>query len=578
MTLPQLYQTITLTSYNGVRYRDNRPEGSGSASPFAMGLNALVTRNTAKLVRSLILQGEWKEYEMVEHARAGRVPDNAMMLNIAVRAAIDRCEGLESFTWGLNTKLLPSAYAGLSNLTGLKNLRIRFPSSRIPRPTCVVPSMPNLQSLILTDIDPLCYADDFSLLLFSAVNLKHLTMHFSPRMRLQNEPSINLETYFKRFLGTKKQLNVESIAQFNVFAKKPEDIDEVCDISKIRHITDIRAVGNEDDESATFLDESWKKPHCQRLHLTSIRTDFLNHHLAQALDQQIHGLQRVYLVNRFPSHLITPPASTSPSDPSPPSNRTSESTPPDRDTTINNRYSTSPTKDRNTILRDAYLNALIDRHGPNLVHLALPTRWPLPLSLLHRLIRAAPNLTQLSIAVESESFQNLRLLLPFLGKLRVMRLLVPTERDIQIYGCAKTGMSLRRIIEEADETHIRVMGREMIYEEGRNEVFPEMKYVILGWKAFELGGMHEIEVPEEEEDPSLAINGHPPDQVLADDMEEANVNGHRSEEQEMSCDKRSDAKPEKMVKVWRRRVKRVPWDAVRDIEILKMDSQEIVPG
>jgi hypothetical protein len=92
-----LYEKITLSSYDTIRYKDERPEGLGSSSPFAMGLNALVTRNVATLVRSLTLQGQWKEHDLQEFSSAGRVPDDAMMLNIAVRAAVDRCTGLESF-------------------------------------------------------------------------------------------------------------------------------------------------------------------------------------------------------------------------------------------------------------------------------------------------------------------------------------------------------------------------------------------------------------------------------------------------------------------------------------------------
>ena len=99
MTLPQLYRKITLTSYDGVRYKDSDglPEGVGNASPFSMGLNALVTRNVAALVHVLVLRGNWREHDLKEYSRCGRVPDDAMMLNIAVRAAVDRCANLETF-------------------------------------------------------------------------------------------------------------------------------------------------------------------------------------------------------------------------------------------------------------------------------------------------------------------------------------------------------------------------------------------------------------------------------------------------------------------------------------------------
>lgn len=99
MSLPQLYRNPVLTSYDRIRYRDDRPEGWGSASPFSMGLSALVTRSHALLVESLTLRGEWREPELEEYSRVGRVPDSAMMLNLSVRAAIDRTKELRSFRY-----------------------------------------------------------------------------------------------------------------------------------------------------------------------------------------------------------------------------------------------------------------------------------------------------------------------------------------------------------------------------------------------------------------------------------------------------------------------------------------------
>ena len=78
---------------------NGRPEGCGSASPFSMGLNGLLTRNVVGLVRSFGLTGKWKEHDLEEHARVGRVPDNSMMLNMGVRAAVDRMDKLESFRY-----------------------------------------------------------------------------------------------------------------------------------------------------------------------------------------------------------------------------------------------------------------------------------------------------------------------------------------------------------------------------------------------------------------------------------------------------------------------------------------------
>ena len=109
MSLPQLYKNITLCSYDTIRWKEEEPEGLGFASPFAMGLNALVTRDVAGLVRSLTLQGQWKEHDLEQFSAAGRVPDDAMILNIAVRAAVDRCTGLESFKSVIQTSCIATS-------------------------------------------------------------------------------------------------------------------------------------------------------------------------------------------------------------------------------------------------------------------------------------------------------------------------------------------------------------------------------------------------------------------------------------------------------------------------------------
>jgi hypothetical protein len=97
MTLPHLWKSVTLKAYKTIHYRGDLPEGFGGASPFSMGLNALVTRNVSKLVRSLTLEGDFGVGDQDEFAKAGRVSESGMLLNIAVRAAIDQCIHLTSF-------------------------------------------------------------------------------------------------------------------------------------------------------------------------------------------------------------------------------------------------------------------------------------------------------------------------------------------------------------------------------------------------------------------------------------------------------------------------------------------------
>jgi hypothetical protein len=104
MCLPALYKTVTLRSYDHIRYSEEtaKPEGAGGGSPFSMGLNALITRNVVGYVESFEVAGEWTDHGMEENARAGRVSDGGMMLALLIRAAIDRMTKLKSFRYGHN--------------------------------------------------------------------------------------------------------------------------------------------------------------------------------------------------------------------------------------------------------------------------------------------------------------------------------------------------------------------------------------------------------------------------------------------------------------------------------------------
>ncbi|KAK4695806.1 hypothetical protein P7C71_g2016, partial [Lecanoromycetidae sp. Uapishka_2] len=133
MTLPQLYTNVSLRSYDYIRYSgtDRRPQGCGMASPFTMGLNGLVSRNVTGYVKHFELFGEWKEHDLEEYAKVGRVPDETMMLNTLVRVAVERMVVLDSFsTSGLgdegSTAFMDGTYRKPEGMvpTTLKSLRI----------------------------------------------------------------------------------------------------------------------------------------------------------------------------------------------------------------------------------------------------------------------------------------------------------------------------------------------------------------------------------------------------------------------------------------------------------------------
>ena len=106
MTLPRLYEHVTLRSHAEIRYVEGRPEGYGNGSPFAMGLNTLVSRSFTQYVQSFRLAGSWREHDLDDY-KQGRVPDNSMVLQIVIRAALDKMKHLSSFSYVSHQHLHP---------------------------------------------------------------------------------------------------------------------------------------------------------------------------------------------------------------------------------------------------------------------------------------------------------------------------------------------------------------------------------------------------------------------------------------------------------------------------------------
>ncbi|KAI9367405.1 hypothetical protein BJX61DRAFT_528577 [Aspergillus egyptiacus] len=506
MALPQLYRNLTLTSYDKIRYRGDTPEGMGSASPFTMGLNAVITRPYSTLVRSLTLRGDWREQELEEHARVGRVPDSSMMLNIAVRAAVDRMQDLESFRWELSTKMLETVYMGLAQLPKLTSLTVRFPSSRHPRPTIVIPAMPHLRYLKITDIDPLCYPDDISTLLFKARKLKELNMHWSPRMRNMQEPSVMVHDYFRKCISAKQPLTVKKFGMANLYARHSEDFNTAFDHSTIEEVTVLHEARS---DTITFVDSTWPvMPQRRPSRLKSMRVNIYNQRQSEFFGT-FTGLERIYLVSTtHPSEYINSPRELGPS--------ATTLTPPACDPTaptssdlITPTSADSPSSQPalQARVRDTTLNCIILNHAATLKHLLLPARWPLSSQTIARLVHASPQLEQLGFAAEMSSMDSLGLLLPFLRNLRALRLLIPTT------GCVTpvseesgpqhanfssrmpkdpckldTPKSLADFVELDDEFLMEKLSESLADQ----QVFRRLKVLGFGRKAFLLGDYYTI--------------------------------------------------------------------------------------
>ena len=536
MALPQLYNTLTLTSYDKIRYRGEEPEGIGSASPFTMGLNAVITRSYATLVRSITLRGGWKERELEEHAQVGRVPDSSMLLNIAVRAAVDRMTHLESFSWELNTKMLETVYSGLTQLPKLTSLTIRFPSTRHPQPTFVLPGMPHLRSLKITDIDPLCYPDDIATMLVKSRKLRELKLHWSPRMRIAQEPSVSLHDYFRKCIASKQPLPVKKLCFQNMYAFHSEEFNIAFDPTTVEDVvflsgTDSLGLVN------TFVDNSWPTvvPN-KRLRIKSIRMDTISKRNSDFLGN-FKGLERLYFVN------VTADSSDYLNSLRPtPGSNSSALTPPVSDypngTTVNSpATAASPASLLNIALnvRDGYLANIATNHGASLRHLLLSSKWPLSTAMIARLVHSCPNLEQLALATEFSSMESLGMLVPFLRKLVALRLLIPAgspppqsnstsngvsrgqsaassenpHRINKDVGSTEGSIGWTRAIEDAllksrsladlVELDDELLTYMMSYDLADKNVFGNVKIVGMGWKAFELRDFYKAPIPSRDE-------------------------------------------------------------------------------
>lgn len=484
LTLPRLYEAVYLRAHSSIRYINDRPEGFGGGSPFSMALDGLISspNNVAQYVKDLRLSGEWKETDTEDFSR-GRVPDNTMMLNVVVKAAILRSESLQHFrfvlhqtniealtevcSWDLNTKPMKTIYQGLQTRTNLTSLKLYFPSSRIPRPTVVIPPIPRLKELSVENMDPLCYNDDISLLLQTAHNLEDLKMHWSPRMRKTREPSTFLNSYFGR-ITPETQLKLKRWGFANLFARNDQDIDRAISFDQMEAITFINCMDH-DDPMTVFLDSTWKPrdlddPGAKRIR--KIRGDKVDEHLV-AVITALTDLQEIYLVNNrkwWTNDTSTPVDSPSNLNISGKGHSSSSSTsgPPlvtmsdightadtnglnghetPRDAVMGNSNAFSPdnhpspstpttSKTKDISLASDCIAAMTCRQGPNLRIVVLKDTWVLGTDVIKHFLSACPNLEQLALSPEEPAVSSIRNIAGTAKNLWALRLLFPPNVEL----------------------------------------------------------------------------------------------------------------------------------------------------
>ena len=308
--------------------------------------------------------------------------------------------------------MLPTVWQGLAQRVTLTHLTIRFPSLRHPRPITLVPPIPSLKSLKIYDIDPLCYADDVSLLFLEAKKLEDLKLIWSPRMRDAREPSVSLGTFFGKLIAAEHNLPVKRAVVKNLYILENQTCNKVIDNSTLEELTFINSIGGAaEDAGSAFFDRNWRPSIEELPKLKMLRTNRITRSQAEFI-RNTKGLERIYLVGpQRPSRGYNGAGD----------GLESESTPFPNSPASSINSPSGECKTHN--LKDEYLEAITQNHGKTLRHLLLMPQWRLSPDDIALIVRQCPNLEQLGIGVEYANFMNLRLLVPFLSKLTAIRLL-----------------------------------------------------------------------------------------------------------------------------------------------------------
>lgn len=418
-------------------------------------------------------------------------------------------------SWDLNTKLLETVYLGLSQLSKLTSLSIRFPTSRHPRPIYVIPAMPHLRTLRVTDIDPLCYPDDISTLLARSRRLRELTMHWSPRMREFQEPSVLVHDYFRQCTAENLPMKLRKVAFYNFYARRTFDMNSAFEEDLIEDMTFISNSGTGTEESPyhlSFVDRTWlvaPQPNA-KCSWKSIRHDTLTKEFCEFLSS-VKGLERLIFVNppRTSVETIQSPRQTgwqlvNTSNPTSQILNGAMQTSAMAGLSRGGSASSSPrSPSTNTSpvlqLRDSFFIPIIASNGATLRNLVLPSRWPLSTSLIARLVRACPNLEQVAMAPEVSAMESFQLLIPFLRRLTAMRILIaPGERSSGVQTVSLRGNSPAPFItlSELADLDVRLHIEKISAISADRDTHSNLKIVGLGHRGFELGEFYQVPVSE----------------------------------------------------------------------------------
>lgn len=385
-------------------------------------------------------------------------------------------------SWELNIKPLNTVYQGLLHKPALTSLTLRCQTNRIPRPTSTVPPLPNLKTLVVYDIDPLCYPDDISVLLAGATKLENLALHWSPRMRDNGEESINLMSMFSRVISSKLMLPVKRFAMYNLYTRFFGDGNElVFDPKAASEITVINSMGSS-DPMTVFLDDTWRLQHKHPVqpNLKMLRMDTMDKEGVRML-RDFKGLERMYIVSTKRTR-GTPKSESTVATPTTPSVAT-----PGMNGTTSAAGTPNISEHQCRGIGVDFLAAVQTNHR-SMRHLLLSDLWQLTDDALYRLCQTLPHLEQMGFSCSVPPLESLRQIMSLVPHLWAIRILV------------RPGTELAEKVDATEDMHAFAIATELWRPEYKN-----VKYIGLGERlVYKLGGVtfppkNRPEIPKDQE-------------------------------------------------------------------------------
>jgi hypothetical protein len=353
-------------------------------------------------------------------------------------------------SWELNTKPMKTIYQGLANRSLLTSLKIEFPMDRIPKPTVTIPGMSHLKYLHLANLDPLCYNDDISLLLYESQELETLKLHWNPRMRNEREPSVNLRLYFGLLMSSPRFLKLKHLGMANLFSRNESELAQSISFDTIHTLTFINCT-NQDNPATIFTDKTWSikdSPEGLRSKLISmkvIRSDQAGTGFSKLVGL-LSNLEEMYLLTpgQCPREGSIPVSPHVENNSSANGNRKETPTPSEVSNGVESKDGSTPvSSDSNNVpnwnhpkhrakyimVASDYIAAVITHHAATIKKLLLPAQWSLNRDLVLNLVTSCPNLTQLAVSVDDKHMEVMRAICGAGQNLTALRLLVPKEND-----------------------------------------------------------------------------------------------------------------------------------------------------